>query len=158
MLKIIKADFRNVAVISHFTEKSSNTISRGQDEIRSLFNNFFMLANEKEFVGCGGWKRWRTDAEIVAFFIEDNYRRQGLAIEMLSACIEDIKNHSEIKRIFALATSEVAQRVFLPNEFQKVGIQLFNWKILKDCRKCLKNCVRDGKYLCDEVALLYVGK
>ena len=157
MYKLRKASKRDSAGISKLTQKFSTTLSRSPKEILRLAGNFYVVENQNgKMIGCCGFKVWDNDAEIISLIVNKPYQGRGVAKKLLKGIIGQLKKTKNVKYIFALATSDVAQRIFIPAGFIPAGIQMFNQKVAKDCKRCRKNKLNSkNQYLCDEIALLY---
>jgi N-acetylglutamate synthase-like GNAT family acetyltransferase len=157
MVKIRKASAGDRFEISRLTKKFSTTLPREPEEILRLAGNFYVAENEKgRIVGCCGFKAWDSDAEIISLVVDEPYQKKGVARMLLREILGWIKNANNVKKIFALTTEGVAQRIFKPVGFFPAGIQMFSLKVAKDCKRCPKNRLNSKKhYLCDEIALLY---
>lgn len=157
MPKIRKAARGDSAGISRLTKKFPTTLSRGPEEIFRLAGNFFVAENRKgKVVGCCGFKIWDSDAEIIALIVDSPYQKKGLAKNLFKKVIGRLKKMKSAKKIFALSTKEVAEKIFVPAGFFPAGIQMFSQKVGQDCRRCRKNKLDfKGRYLCDEVVLVY---
>jgi len=157
MYKLRKASKRDSTGISKLTQKFSTTLSRSPKEILRLAGNFYVVENQNSrIIGCCGFKVWDNDAEIISLIVEKPYQRKGIAKKLLKEIIGQLKKIKSVKCIFALATSDVAEKIFKPAGFFPAEIQMFNQKVAKDCKRCQKNKLNSkNQYLCDEIALLY---
>lgn len=157
MVEIRRASAKDRFEISRLTKKFSTTLPRDPKEVLCLAGNFYVAENkEGRIVGCGGFKVWDSDAEIISLVVEKSYQRKGIARKLLKEIIGQLKKTKNIKCIFALATNDVAEKIFRPAGFFPAGIQMFSLKVAKDCKRCRKNRLNSkNQYLCDEIALLY---
>ncbi|MDD5489983.1 MAG: GNAT family N-acetyltransferase [Candidatus Moranbacteria bacterium] len=157
MFKIRKASKSDSAGISRLTKKFSTTLSRGPEEISRLARNFFVAENQKgKIVGCCGFKKWDSDAEIIALIVDSPYQKKGLASRLFGKVLGQLKKTKSVEKIFVLSTKDVAEKIFSPAGFFPAGIQMFSRKVGEDCRRCRKNRLDcKGRYLCDEIVLVY---
>lgn len=157
-IKFRKAEEKDVPVISELTLEK-NLLPRSSEEVRSLLSHYHLAvdAETEEIAGCISTKIYDADAEIISFRVKEKFLGLGIGKELLERQLDLLNNQGEISRIFALSTEEVATRIFLKAGFVKVGIQLFGPKVISDCIRCPKNRFSnvDGKYLCDEIAMIY---
>ena len=157
MFKIRKASKRDSTRISRLTKKFSTTLSRSPKEILRLAENFYVAENKKgKVVGCCGFKVWDNQAEIISLVVDTPHQRKGLARSLFEKVLDRLKKTKAAKKIFVLSTKDVAERIFVPAGFFPAGIQMFSQKVGEDCQRCRKNRLDSkGRYLCDEVVLVY---
>lgn len=153
---IAEARVKHVDAISNLTQ-GINLRFRSPIEVHSLLSNFLVAIDGKnDVVGCVGSKLYDLDMEIISLRVKDEFLFKGLGKKLLTQKLFELKMWPKIN-IFSLTTEALAQRLYYPLGFTKVGIQLFGPKILTDCLECHKNKMEGGKHLCDELAVLYQG-
>lgn len=151
---IIEARKRHVTAISELT-RGENLRYRPPEEVDSHISNFLVALNEKkEVVGCVGSKLYELNMEIISLRSTPEYKSLGLGKVLLEQKVQELKKWGRLN-IFALTTEVVANRLFYPLGFIKVGIQLFGPKVLTDCLGCPKNKMEGKIHLCNEIAVLY---
>lgn len=157
MVEVRRASAGDRFEISRLTKKFPTTLPRDPKEVLRLAGNFYVAENkEGKIVGCCGFKVWDSDAEIISLVVERPYQRKGIARKLLKEIISRLKKTRNVKCIFALATNDVAEKIFKPAGFFPAGIQMFSQKVVEDCKRCRKNRFNSkNQYLCDEIALLY---
>ena len=153
---IVPATEVHVQAISRLTG-SKDMLKRTPEEIWKYLPDFIVaLDGQKKVIGCFGSKNYGSDIELISLRVTKRYRGLGLGKMLIKRKLKDHKNSG--CRIFALTKGELADSHFLPLGFVKVGIQLFDGKVMGDCRKCKKNFIdQDGCHRCDEIAVLYLG-
>ena len=157
MIKIRKAVKGDSAGISKLTKKFPTTLSRSPEEIFRLAGNFFVAENKKaKVIGCCGFKIWDNDREIISLIVDSPHQKKGLAKNLLEKVLGQLKETKTAKKRFVLSTKEIADKIFAPAGFFPAGIQMFSQKVGQDCKRCRKNKLDSrGRYLCDEVVLVY---
>ncbi|MFA6171093.1 MAG: GNAT family N-acetyltransferase [Patescibacteria group bacterium] len=155
-VEICKARTEDAFQISELT-RQSNLIHRTPEEIESRIADFLTAKISGTVLACVGAKHYDLDAEIIALRTAPNFENLGLGKIVLGVIRAELVKQKK-RKIFALTTEIVAQKLFFPLGFIKVGIQLFGPKILNDCLKCPKNIIGpEGNHLCNEIAVLYQG-
>jgi N-acetylglutamate synthase-like GNAT family acetyltransferase len=151
-----KAQEKDISAISMLTQRK-NLLFRSSAEIRSLLPYYHVAVDiwTGEIAGCVGAKIYGADAEIISFRVKERFLKIGIGRNLLKKQLEFLSNQSEILRIFALTTREIAANNFLKAGFIEVGIQLFGPKVLLDCAKCPKNVFSNERHLCNEIAVIY---
>ena len=131
-------------------------VSSGKGEIlpRSLMDiygslrDFFIYydENEQAIAGiCAMNIIWDNLAEIRSLYVEEGYRRQGIAKKLVEACISEAITIG-LFRIFTLTNS--------PGFFKRLGFKEVDRSTLSE--KIWSDCFRCSKYpdYCDEVAMI----
>lgn len=151
---ITKARDEHVAAISRLT-KGENLRFRPPEEVHSLLSNFLVaLDGGNEVAGCVGSKLYDMDMEIISLRVKKKFLNKGLGKKLLVKKLLSLKAWPKIN-IFALTTEGIADRLFFPLGFIRVGIQLFGPKVLTDCLGCHKNKMKGSRHLCNEFAVFY---
>lgn len=147
---------KDIYAISELT-RGKNLIYRSPEEVEILLPCYHVAvrAETGEIVGCISAKMYGTDAEIVSYRLNKQFRGQGVGRQLIKMQLQFLVGRAGIERIFALTTKEVAVKIFLKAGFIEVGIQLFGPKVLLECSRCPKNIISEGRHLCDEIAVIY---
>jgi len=154
-IKIRKAKKKDAKAISRLTNKFPDTISRSPWEISEMIGNFWVAENSRgRIVGCCGAKMWRRDAEIISWIVEEKYQGSDVGKKVLLSLIKNLRKKNFIRNIFAVTVPALAKKYFRPLGFLPTGLQMFSTKVLEDCQNCPKNRFRNGKYQCNEIALV----
>jgi amino-acid N-acetyltransferase len=123
-------------------------LPRSLMDIYGSLRDFFIYFDEtrQEIAGiCAMNIIWENLAEIRSLYVEEGYRRQGIARKLIEACISEAIT-LELFRIFTLTNSPILFQRF---GFQEVDRSSLSEKIWSDCFRC-------SKYpdFCDEVAMI----
>jgi len=131
-------------------------LSSGKGEIlpRSLMDiygslrDFFIYFDEKEKVVAGICAMniiWENLAEIRSLYVEEIYRRQGIAKKLVEGCISEAITLG-FYRMFTLTNR--------PDFFKRLGFKEVDRSSLSE--KIWSDCFRCSKYpdYCDEVAMV----
>lgn len=154
-IKIRKAKSSDKIAISRLTKKYPDTLDRSPRQIARMIGQFIVAVNEKsEIVGCCGFQLFSGDAEIIAWIVEKKYRGNDVGEKILLSIIDDLKKKKGIRNIFVVTVPMLAKKYFEPLGFSPTGLQMFSEKVLSDCQKCPKNRFKNGKYQCNEIALV----
>ncbi len=141
--------------ISRLTKKCPDTLGRSPEQIAKIISHFFVALGEKgEIAGCCGYQLWENDAEIISWIVEKKYRGSRIGKDILLSLLKDMRKKKNIKKIFVVTVSKLAKKYFQPLGFLPTGLQMFSPKVLEDCQRCPKNCFKEGKYQCNEIALI----
>lgn len=158
---IRRATAVDTKAISELTRKNRRVmLFRSPAKLKSLISNYFVAESpDGSIIGCCGAKIYPGgDAEIISLAVKKGHREKGIGDALLKYVLRAALKKKTVKRVLALTTPEVA-KFFHRNGFIGAGIQLFHEKILEDCRKCPRNKLgKSGKYLCNEIALIYSRK
>ncbi|MDI6777843.1 MAG: GNAT family N-acetyltransferase [Patescibacteria group bacterium] len=157
---IRKAIRRDIPAISGITLVNEKTmLFRSPAVLRKLLNNYFTAFSETgELIGCCGFKVYSGgDAEIISLAVEKKYRGGGLGGKLIRRTIREARRRKSVKRVMAFANPS-AFPLFKKNKFIEAGVQLFHEKILVECRNCPRNKMKNGRYQCNETAMVYVGR
>jgi N-acetylglutamate synthase-like GNAT family acetyltransferase len=154
-IKIRKAKKADRAAISRLTRKYPDTLDRSPREVGKMIGNFWVAENERgKIVGCCGARMWGRDAEVIAWIVAEKYQGKGIAKKLLLALIKNLKKRKSIGYIFALTVPPLAKKYFRPLGFRPTGLQMFSAKVVEECQNCPKNRFRNGRYQCNEIALV----
>lgn len=155
VIKIRKAKTADRLAISRLTKKFPDTLDRSPREIGKMIGNFWVAENARgKIVGCCGAKMWSRDAEIISWIVAKKYRGAGIAKKLLFAVIKNLKKRENIRDIFTLTVSKLSKKYFRPLGFLPTGLQMFSAKVMEECQNCPKNRFKNGKYQCNEIALV----
>lgn len=154
-ITIRKAKYYDRVAISRLTKKFPDTLSRSPREIGKMIGNFWVAENGRgKIVGCCGAKIWTRDAEVISWIVMEKYRDTGIAKKLLLALLKNLKKRKGIRNIFVLTVPMLAKKYFRPLGFLPTGLQMFSAKVVEECQNCPKNCFQNGKYQCNEIALV----
>lgn len=160
-IMIRKAKKADINALSDLIKRHEDVmLFRSPAALRKLLKNYFAAISEDgRIVGCCGFKIYPGgDAEIISLAVERKYRNLGIGTKLIKKATREAVNRKSVKRIMTF-TNPLAISLFKNNNFVEAGVQLFHEKILEDCRKCPRNKFgKNGKYLCNEVAVIYVKK
>lgn len=146
-----KARIGDVKTIHRMINASSGKgeiLPRSLMDIYGSLRDFFIYLDEdrQEIAGiCAMNIIWENLAEIRSLYVEEGYRKQGIARELIEACISEAITLG-LFRIFTLTNSPILFKRF---GFQEVDRSSLSEKIWSDCFRC-------SKYpdFCDEVAMI----
>ncbi len=154
-IKIRKAKKSDSSAVSQLTKKYPDTLNRSPREIGKMIGNFWVAENEQgKIIGCCGAKAWGHDMEIISWIVAKKYQGKGVAKKLLLALIRNLKKRKSIRYIFTLTMSKLAKKYFRPLGFCPTGLQMFSAKVIEECRHCPKNRFKNGRYQCNEIALV----
>lgn len=149
-LELRKAHSRDVASMHAMVVAGAEKgllLPRSRGQIFIALRDFFVLADTDtgDIAGCCALGIiWENLAEVRTLYVADAYRRQGLGIRLVNACLEEAVSLG-ITQVFTL-TYETA--FFAAAGFGEVPKETLPQKIWTDCINCPKfpNC--------DEVAMI----
>ncbi len=123
-------------------------LPRSLMDIYSSLRDFFVYFDEsrEEVAGiCAMNIIWENLAEIRSLYVEEDYRKQGIARKLVEACISEAITLG-LFRIFTLTNR--------PEFFKRLGFMEVDRSILSE--KIWSDCFRCSKYpdYCDEVAMI----
>jgi N-acetylglutamate synthase-like GNAT family acetyltransferase len=156
-LVIRRAKVNDCKVISKFTGgQKKDMIKRGEGEIRKNIDNYLVVEHCGKVVGSVGYHYYDNNkAEIISFYVDDDYRKNGLGTGLIYSCLGLILSRG-IYFVFTLTTTS--------NLFSRIGFKKSNWdifapvlrkKILKDCNNCLRASGPDDQR-CNESLLVFM--
>ncbi len=146
-----KAQISDVKTIHRMINISSGKgeiLPRSLMDIYSSLRDFFVYFDEsrEEVAGiCAMNIIWENLAEIRSLYVEEDYRKQGIARKLVEACISEAITLG-LFRIFTLTNR--------PEFFKRLGFMEVDRSILSE--KIWSDCFRCSKYpdYCDEVAMI----
>ncbi len=81
-------------------------------------NNFFLIAEDKKIIGCTRASIVDLDlAEIRTLCVDEEYRKQGIATQLIEAALDLLKKH-KMRKVVARSKSDNAEAIKL---FEKIG-------------------------------------
>jgi len=146
-----KAQIGDVKTIHRMINVSSGKgeiLPRSLMDIYGSLRDFFIYfdENEQAIAGiCAMNIIWDNLAEIRSLYVEEGYRKQGIAQKLVEACISEAITIG-LFRIFTLTNS--------PGFFKRLGFKEVDRSTLSE--KIWSDCFRCSKYpdYCDEVAMI----
>jgi len=139
--KALMRDVQNIHALLMESARQGLLLPRSLNQIYTCLRDFFVLdAGEgAPLVGCCALAlMWENMAEVRSLMVTEAYRRQGLAVRLLNACLEDAAGLG-VTNVFAL-TYQV--KFFANAGFMEVAKESLPQKIWTDCIHCPKfpNC------------------
>ena len=120
-------------------------------------DNYLVIDFNQKIIGSIGYHYYDNGkAEIISFYVEKHYRKNGLGIKLICSCLGLILSRG-ISFVFTLTTT--------PGPFSKLGFKKSSWdifgpvllkKILKDCNNCPRNAGGPDDPMCNEDLLVFV--
>jgi len=146
-----KARIGDVKTIHRMINASSGKgeiLPRSLMDIYGSLRDFFIYFDENEQAVAGICAMniiWENLAEIRSLYVEEGYRKQGIAKKLVEACISEAIT-IDLFRIFTLTNS--------PGFFKRLGFKEVDRSTLSE--KIWSDCFRCSKYpdYCDEVAMI----
>ncbi|MEN6317497.1 MAG: N-acetyltransferase [Syntrophaceae bacterium] len=146
-----KAQIGDVKTIHRMINVSSvkgEILPRSLMDIYGSLRDFFIYFDENENAIAGICAMniiWDNLAEIRSLYVEEGYRKQGIARKLVEACISEAITIG-LFRIFTLTNS--------PGFFKRLGFMEVERSTLSE--KIWSDCFRCSKYpdYCDEVAMI----
>ena len=146
-----KARIGDVKTIHRMINASSGKgeiLPRSLMDIYGSLRDFFIYFDENEQAVAGICAMniiWENLAEIRSLYVEEGYRKQGIAKKLVEACISEAITIG-LFRIFTLTNS--------PGFFKRLGFKEVDRSTLSE--KIWSDCFRCSKYpdYCDEVAMI----
>ncbi len=122
-------------------------LGRSLSDLYDQIRDFYVYVDEQKntLAGiCGLHICWEEIAEIRSLAVKDEYKGQGIGIDLVNACIVEAREFY-INKLFVLT--------YVPDFFIKLGFENVDKKVLPhkvwaDCMNCIK--FPD----CDEVAMM----
>ena len=116
-------------------------LPRSLNRIYTCLRDFFVLDTGKDtpvIACCALALIWENMAEVRSLFVTEEYRRQGLGLRLVDACLEDAVG-VEVTRVFTLTYQT---KFFTKLGFTEVAKESLPQKIWTDCIHCPKfpNC------------------
>jgi len=146
-----KARIGDVKTIHRMINASSGKgeiLPRSLMDIYGSLRDFFIYFDENEQAVAGICAMniiWENLAEIRSLYVEEGYRKHGIARKLVEACISEAITIG-LFRIFTLTNS--------PGFFKRLGFKEVDRSTLSE--KIWSDCFRCSKYpdYCDEVAMI----
>ena len=146
-----KARVSDVKTIHRMINQSSGKgeiLPRSLMDIYGSLRDFFIYFDENEKVVAGICAMniiWDNLAEIRSLYVEEKYRRQGIAKKLVEGCISEAITLG-FYRMFTLTNR--------PDFFKRLGFKEVDRSSLSE--KIWSDCFRCSKYpdYCDEVAMI----
>ena len=146
-----KARIGDVKTIHRMINASSGKgeiLPRSLMDIYGSLRDFFIYFDESEQAVAGICAMniiWENLAEIRSLYVEEGYRKHGIARKLVEACISEAITIG-LFRIFTLTNS--------PGFFKRLGFKEVDRSTLSE--KIWSDCFRCSKYpdYCDEVAMI----
>jgi amino-acid N-acetyltransferase len=140
-------DMREIQKLLESSSRRGELLPRSLGELYESVRDFKVYTDKKgSIVGlCALHPTWEDLGEIRSLFVQESFRRQGIARQLIFSCLEEAKTLG-IQRIFTLT--------FNPAFFQRLGFTAIDkaalpHKIWADCVRCIH--FPD----CKEKALMY---
>lgn len=111
--KAITGDLERIYSLISSASKESKILPRTKEEIVSVIDCFYVYEKEGQVVGCCSLEIYNKKlAEIRSLVVDPSCRNQGIARELINACIKEAKE----KNIYEILT--ITERV---NLFERQG-------------------------------------
>jgi amino-acid N-acetyltransferase len=140
-------DMREIQKLLESSSRKGELLPRSLGELYESVRDFKVYTDKKgSIVGlCALHPTWEDLGEIRSLFVQESFRRQGIARQLVFSCLEEAKVLG-VQRIFTLT--------FNPAFFQRLGFTTIDkaalpHKIWADCVRCIH--FPD----CKEKALIY---
>ena len=128
------------ALLLNYSEKGL-LLGRSLSDLYDQIRDFYVFIDEKKnaMAGiCGLHICWDKIAEIRSLAIKDEYKGQGMGIDLVNSCMNEAREFS-IEQLFVLT--------YVSDFFEKLGFRHVDKKVLPhkvwaDCINCIKfpNC------------------
>jgi N-acetylglutamate synthase and related acetyltransferases len=141
-------DVKTIHRMINLSSGKGEILPRSLMDIYGSLRDFFIYFDEKEKVVAGICAMniiWENLAEIRSLYVEEGYRRQGIAKKLVEGCISEAITLG-FYRMFTLTNR--------PNFFKRLGFKEVDRSTLSE--KIWSDCFRCSKYpdYCDEVAMV----
>ena len=141
-------DVKTIHRMINLSSGKGEILPRSLMDIYGSLRDFFIYFDEKEKVVAGICAMniiWENLAEIRSLYVEEKYRRQGIAKKLVEGCISEAITLG-FYRMFTLTNR--------PNFFERLGFKEVDRSTLSE--KIWSDCFRCSKYpdYCDEVAMV----
>jgi len=142
------SDVKTIHRMINLSSGKGEILPRSLMDIYSSLRDFFIYFDEKEKVVAGICAMniiWENLAEIRSLYVEEKYRRQGIAKKLVEGCISEAITLG-FYRMFTLTNR--------PDFFKRLGFKEVDRLTLSE--KIWSDCFRCSKYpdYCDEVAMV----
>jgi amino-acid N-acetyltransferase len=141
-------DVKTIHKMINLSSGKGEMLPRSLMDIYGCLRDFFIYYDEKEKVIAGICAMniiWENLAEIRSLYVEEKYRRQGIAKKLVEGCISEAITLG-FYRMFTLTNR--------PDFFKRLGFKDVDRSTLSE--KIWSDCFRCSKYpdYCDEVAMI----
>ena len=141
-------DVKTIHRMINLSSGKGEILPRSLMDIYGSLRDFFIYFDEKEKVVAGICAMniiWDNLAEIRSLYVEEKYRRQGIAKKLVEGCISEAITLG-FYRMFTLTNR--------PEFFRRLGFKEVDRSSLSE--KIWSDCFRCSKYpdYCDEVAMV----
>jgi amino-acid N-acetyltransferase len=141
-------DVKTIHRIINMSSDKGEILPRSLMDIYGSLRDFFIYFDEEEKAVAGICAMniiWENLAEIRSLYIEEKYRRQGIAKKLVEGCISEAITLG-FYRMFTLTNR--------PDFFERLGFKEVDRSTLSE--KIWSDCFRCSKYpdYCDEVAMV----
>jgi amino-acid N-acetyltransferase len=142
------SDVKTIHRMINLSSGKGEILPRSLMDIYGCLRDFFIYFDEKETVVAGICAMniiWDNLAEIRSLYVEEKYRRQGIAKKLVEGCISEAITLG-FYRMFTLTNR--------PEFFRRLGFKEVDRSSLSE--KIWSDCFRCSKYpdYCDEVAMI----
>ena len=141
-------DVKTIHRIINLSSGKGEILPRSLMDIYSSLRDFFIYFDEKEKTVAGICAMniiWENLAEIRSLYVEEAYRKRGIAKKLVEGCISEAITLG-FYRMFTLTNR--------PDFFKRLGFKEVDRSTLSE--KIWSDCFRCSKYpdYCDEVAMI----
>jgi amino-acid N-acetyltransferase len=142
------SDVKTIHRMINLSSGKGEILPRSLMDIYGSLRDFFIYFDENEKVVAGICAMniiWDNLAEIRSLYVEEKYRRQGIAKKLVEGCISEAITLG-FYRMFTLTNR--------PDFFKRLGFKEVDRSSLSE--KIWSDCFRCSKYpdYCDEVAMI----
>jgi amino-acid N-acetyltransferase len=142
------SDVKTIHRMINLSSGKGEILPRSLMDIYGSLRDFFICFDENEKVVAGICAMniiWDNLAEIRSLYVEERYRRQGIAKKLVEGCISEAITLG-FYRMFTLTNR--------PDFFKRLGFKEVDRSSLSE--KIWSDCFRCSKYpdYCDEVAMI----
>jgi amino-acid N-acetyltransferase len=142
------SDVKTIHRMINLSSGKGEILPRSLMDIYGSLRDFFIYFDEKEKIVAGICAMniiWDNLAEIRSLYVEEKYRRQGIAKKLVEGCISEAITLG-FYRMFTLTNR--------PEFFKRLGFKEVDRSSLSE--KIWSDCFRCSKYpdYCDEVAMI----
>lgn len=141
-------DVKTIHKMINIASSKGEMLPRSLVDIYGNLRDFIVYVDQEKHIIAGACAMsivWENLAEIRSLYVDEQYRRQGIARQLVEACISEAIT-LELFRIFALT--------YQIDFFRKVGFHEVNRATLPE--KIWVDCFHCPKYpdYCDETAMI----
>lgn len=143
-----KARIHDVPQMHHLINSFAgrdDMLARPLSELYENLRDYFVIRNDDRVIACAALHlTWSDLAEIRAVAVAEDYQRQGIGSQLITACLEEAR---------AIGIASVFCLTYRPGFFEKFGLAQVDRMELP--RKVWTECYRCPKFPdCEEVALI----